>query len=311
MLVEPTAPSDEELQLLRRRAMTHRILPGPVVFDSTHDGMRTTYKRPPAPMSRGSMEPVDNVISISRVSGRQRKMPGKFKEPVSPVWKHTSHRRVGSEPRRGRLLGLSRQNSRSILSVSKAPKAVRAGETPRAGEATEEADTGARVGDDYQAQVPGLPHPTDVGHDLGHDRADVLVWSASACPLPAAQLAAYVGSALPLLGGPPQDPPNQVPHGLAYSFAPHLTPARRMHGAAHPTHCRGPLAAQTGAHPCFPEEIAYHRLAASGCDPAAALAVLGASPPPPVDEWSKAEVRHAPSCCSGISDPSGASVEPF
>lgn len=37
--------------------------------------------------------------------------------------------------------------------------------------------------------------------------------------------------------------------------------------------------------------MTYHRLAASGCDPAAALALLGASPPPTVDEWTKAEVR--------------------
>jgi len=260
MLVEPMTPSDEEMQLLRRRAMTHRVLPGPVVFDSAHDGPRTSYKRPPAPMSMGSTGPVGNVISISRFSGRQRKMPGKFKEPVSPVWKHTSHRKPGSEARshqraeprreggkRPRIGGLSRQNSRSILTVSKASK------TLRAGELTEEdtVDTGARVGEDYQAQVPGGPLSEE-----SQERADVLVWSASGCPLPAAQLDAYVSSALPFLGGPPQDPPNQ-----------------------------------TGAHPCFPEEIAYHRLAASGGDPVAALASFGASPPPPVDEWSKAEER--------------------
>ena len=286
MLVEPMTPSDEEMQLLRRRAMTHRVLPGPVVFDSAHDGPRTSYKRPPAPMSMGSTGPVGNVISISRFSGRQRKMPGKFKEPVSPVWKHTSHRKPGSEARshqraeprreggkRPRIGGLSRQNSRSILTVSKASK------TLRAGELTEEdtVDTGARVGEDYQAQVPGGPLSEE-----SQERADVLVWSASGCPLPAAQLDAYVSSALPFLGGPPQDPPNQVP-------PPH-PPLTRM-VAAHSL-CRGAVR-QTGAHPCFPEEIAYHRLAASGGDPVAALASFGASPPPPVDEWSKAEARQS------------------
>jgi hypothetical protein len=202
---------------------------------------------------------VDNVISISRFSGRQRKMPGKFKEPISPPWKHTSHRKPGSEGRvhqraepRRRALGISRQNSRSILTVSKASRS-----TPRAaGEPTEEETpvedaACVRVGEDYQAQVSSDPPPGD-----SRERADVLVWSASGCALPAAELDAYVSSALPLVGGPPQDPPNQ-----------------------------------TGAHPCFPEEITYHRLAASGCDPAAALASLGASPPPTVDEWTKADER--------------------
>ena len=214
MLVEPATPSDEELQLLRRRAMTHRVLPGPVVFDSAHDGPRTSYKRPPAP-ERGSREPVDNIISISRFSGRQRKMPGKFKEPISPPWKHTSHRRPESEGRvhqraepRRRALGISRQNSRSILN-SPTGKASRS--TPRAGEPTEkeapvEEAACVRVGEDYQAQVPSDPPSGD-----SQERADVLVWSASGCALPAAELDAYVASALPLVGGPPQDPPNQAP----------------------------------------------------------------------------------------------------
>ena len=222
MLVEPMTPSDEELQLLRRRAMTHRVLPGPVVFDSAHDGPRTSYKRPPAP-ERGSREPVDNVISISRFSGRQRKMPGKFKEPISPPWKHTSHRKPGSEGRvhqraepRRRALGISRQNSRSILTVSKASRS-----TPRAaGEPTEEETpvedaACVRVGEDYQAQVSSDPPPGD-----SRERADVLVWSASGCALPAAELDAYVSSALPLVGGPPQDPPNQVPPSLPPSLPP-------------------------------------------------------------------------------------------
>ena len=218
MLVDPVTPSDEELRLLRRRAMTHRLLPGPVVFDSPRNGPRTSYKRPPAP-ERGSREPVDNIISISRFSGRQRKMPGKFKEPISPPWKHTSHRKPASEGRahqraepRRRPLGISRQNSRSILTGSKASRsAPRAAGEPAEEEAPVEDLACVRVGDDYQAQVSDGPPTGD-----SQERADVLVWSASGCALAAAELDAYISSALPLVGGPLQDPPNQAP--------PHYTP---------------------------------------------------------------------------------------
>ena len=211
LLVEPRTPSDAELQLLRRRAMTHRALPGPVVFASRPDSPRPSYKRPPAPLSR----PSDHVIGISRVSGRQRKMPGKFKEPPQePAWRHrkpaSEGRRDGSvgkrpaTPSARRAVGLSRQNSRSILSVSKASKASRAAEPVEVEGGGD--DTSARVGDDYQADVPGQPQPRDC-----HERADELLWSPTASALPAAELDAYVSSALPHLGGPPQDPPNQVP----------------------------------------------------------------------------------------------------
>ena len=213
MLVDPVTPSDEELRLLRRRAMTHRLLPGPVVFDSPRSGPRNSYKRPPPP-KRGSREPVDNIISISRFSGRQRKMPGKFKEPISPPWKHTSHRKPASEGRahqraepRRRPLGISRQNSRSILTGSKASRsAPRAAGGPTEEEAPDEDLACVRVGDDYQAEVSDGPPPRD-----SQERADVLVWSASGCALPAAELDAYISSALPLVGGPLQNPPNQAP----------------------------------------------------------------------------------------------------
>ena len=64
-----------------------------------------------------------------------------------------------------------------------------------------------RVGDEYQAVVPNVPHPRDC-----HERADELLWSHAACPLGEPELDAYVATALRALSGSSDAPTEARAH---------------------------------------------------------------------------------------------------
>ena len=147
------------------------------------------------------------VKSISR-SGRSVKTPNKFKQQIgSPTNKRlflqqTSPRSGGSSvPRKPRPGTAAARHVGSL------------GEED--GGAPMEQDTEVRVGEEFQIEVPAHPQP-----ELCEERGDELVWSASAASggpssssgsynLSNAAIDAYLKEALPLVGGPSENPPTQ------------------------------------------------------------------------------------------------------
>ena len=150
-------------------------------------------------------------------SGRSVKTPSKFKEPDKrPMG--LQYLSNGARPQ------LSPNRKRSASAAERpTPKSARGGARgarPRGGAADEYGDeelddeeyepyvdVESRLGEDYQADVPAGPLP---GTSL--ERGDTLLWSPEGVGKAGvgAALRAYLEQALPLVGGPPQQPPSQV-----------------------------------------------------------------------------------------------------
>lgn len=193
------------------------------------------------------------IPSFSRVSGRQRKTPGKFKHVANSPQHATRkmHNSAGAKRSREtedasssyRPTPLRRGNSYSISERSRKSGASR----PHVEEEEEEHVSEVRVGRAFQAQVPFKVAPW-----LCDERGDTLVWSSSAAER-ARELdtEAYLREALPLIE-------------------------------------RVPLAAAVLEH--FPIELALQQLHEIGYDSAAALEALRERPPR-ISSWTKGEER--------------------
>ena len=140
------------------------------------------------------------VLQVSR-TGRAVKTPSKFKQ----LPRHLPYGRMLSL---GSPTSAQRSGGGASRSGARKPRARVPGDE---GEEEEyyvgPADTGSRLGDTFQAVVPPGPAP-----DTCIPRGDELLWSpaegaGAAAALQGAALQAFLAEALPLVGGPPQNPP--------------------------------------------------------------------------------------------------------
>ena len=135
----------------------------------------------------------EEVVQVSR-TGRTVKTPSKFKE----------QRRHGPYGR------MQLQAGGAARSGVRKPRPRKEGgdEDEDEEEGGGLVDTGSRVGEMYQAD--NLPEPT--GGASSEDRGDELLWSPESVGDAGrgAPLEAYLADALPLVGGPPQNPPSSA-----------------------------------------------------------------------------------------------------
>lgn len=162
--------------------------------------------------SERAIEIKEDKANVSR-SGRSVKTPSKYKEPV-----HVAQLQPGMRPQ---LSPNARKRSASGADPSSrpTPKSARSGaRRPRsaASAGDDEGDdedgfamfsTESRLGEDFQAVVEGEPAPSSSA-----ERGDVLLWSPRDVGAAGEGFAlqSFMDEALPLLGGPPQNPPTQA-----------------------------------------------------------------------------------------------------
>ena len=70
--------------------------------------------------------------------------------------------------------------------------------------------TESRIGDEFQAKVPPAASVSSYDPAAVPDRPDTLLWSAAANPFSSSEMMSVMNKLLPLVGGPPSNPPDTL-----------------------------------------------------------------------------------------------------
>jgi len=256
----------------------------------------TVTRRVALPLSPMYREPQE-VTSISRVSGRPRKAPRKFKEVVDQPGRRTAQRapltglkrpltartggsKVAATPSTpyGRAMSYVQTASRSRTSLPTVGSGSSGSSVGFGGKhAQRELDSASSrarcknlagvlggAGSDSSESRLGSEYQVEIPAchppTSCRERGDELLWSPSDNPLSLAVVDTFVNSALPFLGGPPGRTPTQA----------------RMQAAALEE---------------FPEEVALIALQRAGFDTERALVAFASESGPRPGTWTKVEER--------------------
>ena len=217
------------LKRLRASALDRSDLPRSTAFIQMIFGGKYEPRKPARPYRpRANAKVVEvkpNVAAVSRISGRTVKTPSKFKDRASRGGAHgrmqlqLSPRASGASNWGGAAGGSQRGGG-----ARRGGRAARGGAAGAEGEDDGESDEmeaddddlvpEIRVGPSYQADVP--PQAASLASSAGDERADTLMWSgvrmleARTGGMRESALDAYLGAALPMVGGPLREPPSSA-----------------------------------------------------------------------------------------------------